>query len=250
MSLTPKQDAFVAEYLVDLNATQAAIRAGYSEHTAASIGHELLTKSEIQAAIAEAKAVRASRLEIDADTVLRELLAIATADSNELVEHKLGACRHCHGTGHRYQFTLNELEREEAQVAHANTVWARAGDPVIAFDPMGGIGFNPYAEPHPDCPECHGRGESRPLFKDTGKASPAARALYAGFKVSKEGMEIKLHPKTDALDKIARHLGLYAPQKVDVSTKHSGSVTMNHGATLQAATEAALEAARKATTGA
>jgi len=46
--LTEKQLAFVDEYLVDLNATQAAIRAGYSSDTAASIGHENLTKPEIQ----------------------------------------------------------------------------------------------------------------------------------------------------------------------------------------------------------
>ena len=53
--LTPKQAAFVAEYLVDLNATQAAIRAGYSAKTAGSVGAENLSKPEIAAAIAEAQ---------------------------------------------------------------------------------------------------------------------------------------------------------------------------------------------------
>ena len=47
-NLTPKQQRFVEEYLIDLNATQSAIRAGYSEKTAYSVGHENLKKPEIQ----------------------------------------------------------------------------------------------------------------------------------------------------------------------------------------------------------
>jgi len=54
-NLTPKQQRFVEEYLIDLNATQAAIRAGYSEKTAYSVGHENLKKPEIQKAIEEAQ---------------------------------------------------------------------------------------------------------------------------------------------------------------------------------------------------
>lgn len=71
-TLTPKQEAFVREYLIDLNATQAAIRAGYSEKTAHVIGHENLSKPEIAAAIAEAKTERAEKCGIDAAWVLRE----------------------------------------------------------------------------------------------------------------------------------------------------------------------------------
>ena len=69
--LTPKQQAFVAQYLVDLNATQAAIRAGYSAKTAYSQGQRLLKHAEIQKAIAEAQSERAERIKIDADWVLR-----------------------------------------------------------------------------------------------------------------------------------------------------------------------------------
>lgn len=71
--LTAKQKAFVQEYLVDLNATQAAIRAGYSAKTAGSIGQRLLTKVEIQAELAAAMAAREERTEITADYVLRRL---------------------------------------------------------------------------------------------------------------------------------------------------------------------------------
>lgn len=74
--LTDKQQRFVEEYLIDLNATQAAIRAGYSEKTAHSIGHENLNKPEIQEAIQIAMDERSKRTEITQDMVLAELAKI------------------------------------------------------------------------------------------------------------------------------------------------------------------------------
>ena len=70
--LTPKQQRFVEEYLIDLNATQAAIRAGYSQKTAHSIGHENLSKPEIAAALQEAQEKRSESVGIDAEWILRE----------------------------------------------------------------------------------------------------------------------------------------------------------------------------------
>lgn len=80
MALNPKQQRFVAEYLVDLNATQAAIRAGYSEDTAGSIGGENLQKPEIAAAIAEGKAKQLKSTDISATRVLEELRRLAFID--------------------------------------------------------------------------------------------------------------------------------------------------------------------------
>lgn len=76
MALTAKQAAFVAEYLIDLNATQAAIRAGYSEKAAKAIGAENLTKPDVQEAIKEAMQARAERTEITQDKVLKDVEAI------------------------------------------------------------------------------------------------------------------------------------------------------------------------------
>lgn len=84
--LTPKQRRFVEEYLVDLNAAQAAIRAGYSEHTAYSIGSENLSKPEIAEAIAAASAERSARTRIDADWVLQRLALEAEADIADLFD--------------------------------------------------------------------------------------------------------------------------------------------------------------------
>lgn len=76
VKLTAKQEMFCKEYLIDLNATQAAIRAGYSEKTAFTIGHENLTKPYIQDRIQELKADRENRLEINADWVLSQAVKI------------------------------------------------------------------------------------------------------------------------------------------------------------------------------
>lgn len=78
--LRPKQQRFVSEFLVDCNATQAAIRAGYSKATAYSIGNENLKKPEIAAAIRAAREEMQARTEITADRVVRELAKIAFVD--------------------------------------------------------------------------------------------------------------------------------------------------------------------------
>lgn len=78
--LTDKQRLFVDEYLKDLNATQAAIRAGYSENGARVQGHVLLTNPNIDALIEEKMHARSKRLEVTADRVVREIAKIAFAN--------------------------------------------------------------------------------------------------------------------------------------------------------------------------
>ena len=73
--LTPKQSAFVDEYLVDLNATQAAIRAGYSSKTASQIASGLLGRAHVAGAIAVARAARAAKTARTAFDVLKDIQA-------------------------------------------------------------------------------------------------------------------------------------------------------------------------------
>ena len=80
MALTPKQKRFVAEYLVDLNATQAAIRAGYSKKNADKIGSELLGKTRVFEAIQKEMQDREQRTQITQDMVVRELAKVAFAN--------------------------------------------------------------------------------------------------------------------------------------------------------------------------
>lgn len=84
--LTHRQELFADEYLIDLNATQAAIRAGYSTNTAAEIGYENLNKPHIRAYIDKAMAERSRRTHITQDRVLQELARIAFVRVTDLVD--------------------------------------------------------------------------------------------------------------------------------------------------------------------
>ncbi|MBC2659797.1 terminase small subunit [Pseudomonas sp. MSSRFD41] len=85
MALTPKQQRFVDEYLIDLNGTQAAIRAGYSERTARQIADQNMSKLVIKAEIQKRMKSRSERTEITQDMVLRELAKIGFSDIRKVV---------------------------------------------------------------------------------------------------------------------------------------------------------------------
>lgn len=86
MAKRSRQDIFVEEYLIDLNATQAAIRAGYSTKTAEQIGYQLLQKTSVSKAISKAMAERSRRTGITQDRVLQELARIGFAKITDVVD--------------------------------------------------------------------------------------------------------------------------------------------------------------------
>ena len=179
-----------------------------------AIGHENLKKPEIQAAIAKARQEQQERTQITADSVVKEVALIAFADPRDLVQHVVGSCRHCHGEGFKFQRTVSEMNHDREQ-------WINKGKELSEFDEKGGIGFDPHKVPNPVCPECMGRGWGRTFISDTRNLSPAAAALYAGVKETKDGFEIKMHSKLDAIEKLAKHLGIYEKdnqQKADPLT--------------------------------
>lgn len=83
--MTPKQEQFVREYLIDLNATQAAIRAGYSKPTAEVTGSKLLRNAKVAAEVAKAKGERAEKTQVTAQMVLDELKLIAFARTGDYI---------------------------------------------------------------------------------------------------------------------------------------------------------------------
>lgn len=87
MALTEKQKRFVDEYLIDLNATQAAIRAGYSPDTANEQGSQNLVKLSIRNEIDKAMAERSRRTGVNADRVVRELAKIAFVNAVDVIDH-------------------------------------------------------------------------------------------------------------------------------------------------------------------
>lgn len=200
--LTTRQQRFVDEYLVDLNGTQAAIRAGYSAKTAAEQSYDLLRRPHIAAAVATGQAALQDRTQVTAARVIQEIAMIAFADPRELVETKVGCCRHCWGKDFKRQRT--QYQRDADLEA-----WRKKAKPDELFDEEGGTGFNPHLPPNPDCIECCGDGLSRDVIKDTRYLSPAAAALYAGVRRTKEGFQVLTQDKGAALDRLARHLGIF-----------------------------------------
>lgn len=91
--LTDKQQKFCDEYLIDLNATQAAIRAGYNEKTAYSMGQRLLKNVEVQKYLQQRKAERMERVEVTQDRVVKELASIAFAKATDYVTIRSGIVR-------------------------------------------------------------------------------------------------------------------------------------------------------------
>jgi phage terminase small subunit len=205
MILSPKQLIFAEEYVIDFNATQAAIRAGYSPKTAASQGERLLRNVEIQKAIQSVMKKREKRTQITQDSVQQPGGELATADVNELVEYRRANCRYCHGVGHAYQW------KDAGE--HKRAVTNRPkGTPRPTCD--GGFGFKESNAPHSECPACGGEGHGFPFVHDTRSLSPVARALYDGVKVTKEGLEVKTLDRQKALDNVARHLGMMSDKLV------------------------------------
>ncbi len=137
--LTKKQQAFVAEYLVDMNGTQAAIRAGYSKKTARHQATRLLSKAHVMAAVEKAFKKKVARTEISADNVLEELRRLAFSDVTDYVA-------------------------------------AAAGSVVL---------------------------------HDLSELPPEKRAAIQEVAETKEGVRFKLASKLQALEALAKHLGLY-----------------------------------------
>lgn len=204
MSLTPKQRRFVNEYCVDENATQAALRAGCLEASAHVTACRWLKATKIQQAIAERMEECATSASITPEWVVGQWAKIAQADPNDIVQVRRTCCRHCHGFGHRYQWT-------EAEYAAAVDRAVDSGKP--APDGMGGFGFDPKASPNANCPECGGLGIADVHVADTRKLRGAARVLYAGAERTRNGIKVTMRDKDKAVENLARYLGMMVDKK-------------------------------------
>ncbi|MNC39968.1 Terminase small subunit [compost metagenome] len=219
MALTAKQQLFVKEYLIDLNATQAAIRAGYSAKTAEQQASRLLSNVKVQEAIQKAMSKRAEKVEIKAERVLQRWIDIAFADPNEIIHFRRVCCRYCFGIDHEYQWIDHKEYETTLTVIQAEA--AKSEKPVEVPSNAGGYGFDPLIRPHPKCPNCHGEGLGQLHVNDTRDLSPQAKSLYAGAKTTAAGLEIKLHDQDKALENIARHLGMFK-DKLEIGGKDGG----------------------------
>lgn len=112
MELKGKQEAFCQRYLVDFNATQAAISSGYSEKSASAIGWELLRKPEIQARIEELRAEMGSRFNITKERIAQELARIAFGDTRRIFNED-GSLKQPHEWDDDTAAIISSVETEE-----------------------------------------------------------------------------------------------------------------------------------------
>lgn len=202
---------FVEEYAKDRNGTQAAIRAGYSERTAGEQAARLLADDRIKVLVASKCAEVSQAAQFEAVDVLRHWVEIATADPTRIARVRHVNCRHCWGIEHKYQWRSLEYAQE----------CDLGGNPP---DCSGGFGFIGNRPPHPDCPQCHGEGETEPYFEDMDKLGPAERRLIASVKKTKDGLEVKMRDQDGAVAKIAQYLGMLK-ERHELTGKDGGPMT-------------------------
>ncbi len=224
MRITDKIRRLVDEYLLNLNAAQAAIRAGYSPRTAKQIAYETLNKPEVQELVRERQAALAERTEITQDAVLQRLWAIATADPSQLMQFRRTCCRYCWGKKFGYQRTAQEMKAD--RISHGKSMAEKKAEAnrsgqlftEAPFDTAGGTGYDARKDPNPKCPECFGQGHGNAFFEDTRKLQGSAKLLYAGVKQGKEGLEVKTLDPIEALKLVGQHLGMFKTK-----VEHSGA---------------------------
>lgn len=210
-----RHELFAQELAAGSTADAAYEAAGYKPNRGNAT--RLKADESVAARVAELQRRAAALTEATIAGVLAELWAIGVADPSEIVEYRRTCCRHCWGKGHRYQETPRERADRRKEWDRARQAVAGMGDRAATeeWDDLGGIGFNGLREPCSGCPECFGEGFGEAVFKDTRTLSPAARRLYAGVKVTKDGVEVKMHDKVSALTKVGQHLGMFVERNIN-----------------------------------
>jgi phage terminase small subunit len=202
-ALSTDERAFLQEYIIDLNPGEAIRRAGLyrgklpTPANLAAAGKRQTTKHHVRAALHWLQSFRARHSEITADTVLKRLWAMATADARELSSVRVFCCRRCHGDDHEYQW-----------INHTEFNFAKKLRDDLKDD--GGYGYNPEMRPHLSCPHCRGLGERDVFLTDSRDYSSDAQLLYKGAKQTRHGIEILTHDSMAALEKVAKILGMYS----------------------------------------
>lgn len=215
-SLTPQQQQFVDQLLLDesMVAWKAYSIAFRNTHQATCEvnSSRLLSLAKVKRAIAAAQEARSKRTKIGHDKVLHRLVAMLTADLNDIVQHRRVNCRHCHGIDHGFQWK-DEDEFTKAVAA----VWAEFEPPAHNPDAEpenlptdeGGYGYARVNDPHESCPNCFGEGYPDVFISDTRLLSGGARLLYQGVEQTQHGLKVKTIDQTVVLDKLMRHLGMF-----------------------------------------
>lgn len=206
-------------------------------------GWALLRNQQVNDAVRVARRSIALDLKIAAVDVLREWYLLATADPAELSRTVLRCCRHCHGEGGGYQWT-DEMEYAKACQDALDAVTGTDAQPLLP-DCSGGFGYKRYLKPNPQCEACGGEGHRDVFIQDADKLSEGGRRLFAGVKVTKDGIEIKTRDQDAAWLHLAKYIGV-----ITNDVKLKGTLAVANGQVeltdeQKAAVSAAFEAMNK-----
>lgn len=247
--LSPERRRFIDEYLIDLNASAAALRAGYTNYQS---GFQLLNTPDVQKAISERRELVANERGLNGSLfVLGKLWDVATADPRELAEVRRVPCRFCWGINGGYQFTKSEMDRLVRAYEYGSAkqpftaLWPTgpaeraayvAGAHKIAFDPQGGDGYTTQRDANPACAECGGIGITLHYVGDTRKLSDKGRQLYRGLKVGNNKIEVLMADQDAAMMALAKHYRV-ATERRDVFLRTINPNDLTNDELLQAIAE-------------
>lgn len=203
--VTSRQEAFALAFVKSRSKRQAYIEAYEPDEDAAPAqvakwANDVFNTPAVNRRVYELIEAGAKETVFTVAEAIGRWLAIASADPNELVSLRVGACRYCHGTNHEYHWRMREYlealdrcERENARL------------PLVG----GGFDYDATAAPHPTCPECHGEGVHREVVKDTENLSAEGRLLFGGVKHTNTGPQIIIADRMKALENACRIIGAF-----------------------------------------
>ena len=208
--LTQSEENFAVAFVVCRNAPTAYcyaydVRDSIAHHNLHSKASALLHTPHVWARIEDLRNEAASGAIIKARELIQDWAHVAGTDTNELVRVETQNCRHCWGEGRRYQWADEDEYMQAVAAWEAKDEAIRGAPP----DPLGGFGYAVQRDPNPACLECRGAGVTVVKITSTDKLSPAARKLYKGARVGKNGqVEILMHDVAAARKNLAETLGI------------------------------------------
>jgi phage terminase small subunit len=212
-TVTPKQERYARNVAAGMSYV-AAYRDAYdvpvTAEWASRNAYNEKIKPVVARRIAELQKELAAKLEIKRTDLVRWHLARMSYNPDELIKTVAGACRHCHGDGHGYQWRAHDYFAALDEASGKAEVESKRGWRAVDVplpDIAGGFGYNALREPHAACPNCDGAGIRRTVVTPAAELSGAARAAYEGVKETQHGVEVKMADKHASAVEVAKLLG-------------------------------------------
>lgn len=210
--LTEREKTFARQLILLRDDEVAAYRMAYAT-TAQSIttirhnASEVLKRPAVRSFVAELRERAAIKFDVTMQQILQYWWAIGTADPNQLMAIRRTNCRHC--WGHNFDFQWKDIDEWVRVSVRETEIAVDEKRPPKVIDDRGGYGFREWSDPNTECPKCEGLGYEKDWIADTTKLEGGARYLYAGFKRTKNGIEILTRNQDEAIANIAKAIGMF-----------------------------------------